>query len=236
MDRWFPRIAIPLTWEQFRQLPQHPAFRYEYLDGRAQLTGRPRRYHALLPLADRPTRIRATASEIEFRPLDSDVWEQLPPLFDAAFAGTPPFSLLEPDQRFSAANDCVTRTRAGEFGLLIDSASFAAVTGGRILAAILITLLQAGDLESFDDPRWGEPPPRTHWNVGRPHVTWVLTARTLRRPGVRPPGSRAAAALAELGYGELASTFLLETSRALLWHWRNGFRLLSDGSPQRPAE
>jgi L-amino acid N-acyltransferase YncA len=36
-----------------------------------------------------------------------------------------------------------------------------------------------------------------------------------------------------LGYTELLSTFLLGNTSSMLWHWRNGFRLLPyPGSPR----
>ncbi|MBL8848276.1 MAG: GNAT family N-acetyltransferase [Planctomycetaceae bacterium] len=237
MDRWFPRIAIPMSWEQFRQLPQHPAYRYEYLEGRARLTARVRRYHALLSLPDRPTRAVEPGTGVILRPLTASDWNRMPQLFEVAFAGTPPFSLLEPQLRLSAAGDCVERTRAGEFGRNVDRASFVAECDGRVLAALFVTLLQAGDLERFDDPRWREPPPddalQQKW--GRPHLTWILTAPDASRRGLATALlDRASASLTELGYTELASTFLLGNEPSLLWHWRNGFRLLSYvGSPRR---
>ena len=44
--------------------------------------------------------------------------------------------------------------------------------------------------------------------------------------------ARSVNALREIGYRELASTFLLGNESSTLWHWRNGFRLLSYlGSP-----
>ena len=44
----------------------------------------------------------------------------------------------------------------------------------------------------------------------------------------------AARELLALGYTELASTFLLGNESSMLWHWRNGFRLLQyPGSRRR---
>lgn len=237
MDRWFSGLSIPLTWDQFRRLPQHPAYRYEYGDGVAVLSPRLRRYHGLLSLADRRSMTNAPHSDCELRPLIDGDWSNLPLLFADAFAATAPFSFLEPGQRLVAAQDCIARTMTGEFGALVPQASFVACETGDLLAAILITLLQAGDLEQFDDPRWRELPPvdplASHW--GRPHVTWVFTSpRSARRGLAGALLDRVASALLELGYTELASTFVLGNEASLLWHWRNGFRLLSYvGSPRR---
>ena len=49
-EKWYPFIKLPLTIEQFHQLPRNPAYKYEYIDGEAWLTARPKAYHALLTL------------------------------------------------------------------------------------------------------------------------------------------------------------------------------------------
>ena len=49
---WFSAIELPLTKRQFRQLPQNPAYKYEYFDGRAWLSPRPKNYHAVLNLQE----------------------------------------------------------------------------------------------------------------------------------------------------------------------------------------
>src|SRR5438128_4136888 len=49
-DDWMPHIQLPLTIEQFRQLPRNAAYKYEYLNETARLSPRPRHYHALLDL------------------------------------------------------------------------------------------------------------------------------------------------------------------------------------------
>ena len=50
IDDWFSAIELPLTWQQFWQLPQNPAYKYEYFDGHAWLSPRPKSYHAVLDL------------------------------------------------------------------------------------------------------------------------------------------------------------------------------------------
>ena len=49
-DHWMPTIQLPMTVEQFQQLPRHPAFRYEYVAGQTWLTPRTKHYHAMLDL------------------------------------------------------------------------------------------------------------------------------------------------------------------------------------------
>jgi hypothetical protein len=77
--------------------------------------------------------------------------------------------------------------------------------------------------------RWPEPPPPdcVERRLGLPHLTWVFVGPWHSAHGV---GSALLAVavreLLALGYHELASTFLLGNESSMLWHWRNGFRLL----------
>jgi len=33
IGKWFSTIQLPLTFEQFWQLPRNPAYKFEYFDG-----------------------------------------------------------------------------------------------------------------------------------------------------------------------------------------------------------
>jgi hypothetical protein len=49
--------------------------------------------------------------------------------------------------------------------------------------------------------------------------------------------SAAVRGLLGLGYTELVTTFMLGNESSMLWHWRNGFRLLPyPGSPRRARQ
>ena len=61
-DEWMPTIKLPLSKEQFQQLPRNPAYKYEYLDGLAYLSPRARHYHAALDLSARPAEDPAVLS------------------------------------------------------------------------------------------------------------------------------------------------------------------------------
>ena len=45
-DEWFRGLELPLTWEQFHELPRNAAYKYEYFEHRAWLSPRPKFYHA----------------------------------------------------------------------------------------------------------------------------------------------------------------------------------------------
>jgi GNAT superfamily N-acetyltransferase len=240
LDRWFPYVTFPVSMETFHQLPRNAAYKYEYWDGAAHLSARPKSYHCLLDLkraelveqvviqGDRPARFRSL--------VDTD-WPELPQLFASAFERMPPFGLIEREQRVAAAEECLEFTRTGGDGPMVPPASFVAYASGdeRIVGAILITLMQRGNLEDFRDECWRARAPddalQQRW--GRPHLTWIFVSPWYARFGVGSALlSRAVNVLLDLGYRDLASTFLLGNESGMLWHWKSGFRLLGyPGSP-----
>jgi GNAT superfamily N-acetyltransferase len=243
-DEWMPFVKVPMALEHFHQLPRHAAYKYEYLNDEAWLTPRPRYYHALLdlrPLAVEPLPQADTRAEI--RPIAVDDWnESLPSVFAAAFRNQQPFSGVENDRRREAALQSLTRTRDGFDGPWIADASFVAVEGQEhhIIGGILITLLPDADLSEWGAYHWQGPPPED-WRerrIGKPHVTWVFVSPFLSGEGIGTALLNAAARqLLALGYTELASTFLAGNDSSMLWHWRQGFRLLAyPGSQRRKRE
>jgi GNAT superfamily N-acetyltransferase len=238
LERWYPHVAFPVRWETFHQLPRNPTYKYEYWDGTAHLSPRPKLYHGLLNLAprDEPESVELQCDDrVTFRPLAQGDWRRFPRLFAAAFDRLPPFGLIAEKERLTASRECLKRTRTGGDGPLVERASFVALVDDKPCGAALITLQHDGDMERFDDPNWKKqaPPDALDQRWGRPHLTWIFVAPLCARYGVGSALlSRSVNALCELGYRELASTFLLGNESSTLWHWKNGFRLLSYlGSP-----
>ena len=234
IEEWFSTIELPLTLGQFQQLPQNPAFKYEYFDGHAWLTPRPKNYHALLDLPSfaRPIAAPATHGEIAIRALTDEDWQSLPPLFVAAFYRVQPFAGLSDEVRLQAAQACLERTRNGEEGPLIAEASCVAAckSDQASIGVVLTTLTPDGDPSQWDSWRWKMPPPAdaVARRIGRPHLTWIFVSPWHARRGVGMALLDAAVqGLTRLGYSQLASTFLLGNESSTLWHWRAGFRLLS---------
>jgi hypothetical protein len=239
-DEWMAVRKLPLTIEQFHQLPRHPAYKYEYIDGMAWLSPRPKFYHALLDLAPLTERSQEEASASrELRPLRASDWVQLVPVFAAAFRGLEPFGGLEDDKRREAARKSLEFTRGGGDGPFIEQASYVATGGDKsdLLGAVLITLVPNGDLTGWDSYHWKEPPPPDciARRLGRPHLTWIFVGPFQAGHGLGTALLNAAVReLAAMGYKELASTFLCGNHSSMLWHWRNGFRLLAHpGSGRR---
>ena len=142
IDDWFSTIKLPLTIEQFRQLPRNPAYKYEYFDGHAWLSPRPHSYYAILDLQTfaRPAGGIASHEKLVIRPLQEADWPQLPELLAAAFHRVQPFASLTDDDRLKAAEDCLGHTRAGGDGSFVDDACMVAARDDGPVGAILITL------------------------------------------------------------------------------------------------
>jgi GNAT superfamily N-acetyltransferase len=227
-DEWMSTIELPLTVEDFRKLPRHPAYKYEYLNRRACLVPRAKFYHAMLDLngsqIDGGTPRNVTTRLIE----DGDI-PNLEMVFAAAFAAYLPFAALEASRRAQAAQDALLKVRTGGEGPWIRKTSFLAVAQENKLAgAIFITLLPEEDPSGWDSFRWREPPPpdAIDRRLGRPHITWIFVSPMHAGLGI---GTALLAAstleLRRMGFMRLASTFMLGNESSMLWHWRNGFRL-----------
>lgn len=233
IEKWYSTIELPLTFEQFERLPQNRAYKYEYFDGQAWLSPRPQSHHAVLDLAsfNHPIPEMATDEEVAVRPLAAEEWDQLPPLFAAAFRRVQPFASLPDKVRLEAAQECLRNTRAGGEGPVISATSLVAVrqTDGAIIGALLTTLAPPGESAQWHSWRWNTPPPpdAITQRMGRPHLTWIFVGPWHARLGVGTALLDAAVqALLGLGYSQLASTFLVGNESSTLWHWRVGFRLL----------
>jgi GNAT superfamily N-acetyltransferase len=233
LDQWFRPLHLPMSVEQFRLLPRHSAFKYEYHDGQAWLSPHPRMFNGLLDLTHFSPRDTSQVqnSQLVIRPLEADDWPRLPKLFAAAFESVPPFSALCDKDRLTASSQCLHQAHSGGDGPILDKACFVAEVGpGKLAGAVIVTLIPKREEGDWWDGCWASLPATdaARHLFGRPHLTWVFVAPLLARHGV---GSalleRAVAGLTAQGYAELASTFLMGNDSTMLWHWRNGFRLMA---------
>jgi GNAT superfamily N-acetyltransferase len=232
-DQWMPLVRLPLTMEQFQQLPRNPAYKYEYYDGEAVLSPRPRFFHARLDLEAFAARPPVEPVEnVRLRTVQAEDYADLAELFAAAFSDLQPYGSLDEATQLRAAQTALERTRTGGDGPCIEPASFLVesehFTGA--VGAILVTLLPEGDPSDFDTYHWHQPPPPAciERRLGQPHLTWIFVAPLLAQGGVGTTLLAAAAlALRGMGFAHLLSTFLLGNERSMLWHWRAGFELLA---------
>lgn len=233
IEKWFRAVHVPMTIDQFHLLPRHAAYKYEYIEGEAWLSPRPRTFNALLELRRQPAvdSMLAQGETVTIRPFATADWAKLPKLFAAAFEREPPFSTLTAAQRLDAAGECLHQVKSGGDGPVLEQACLVADAGepARPVGAILVTLIPRREEGDWWDGHWDEFPESEDARrlLGRPHLTWVFVALRLTRYGI---GSallaHAVNAVLELGYTDLASTFLLGNDSTMLWHWRNGFRVL----------
>src|SRR5437867_4093979 len=107
-DDHFRQIELHLPFDEFLRLPRHSAYKYEYFDGRAVLSPRPRCYHAVLDLAP-----LADVEPCDVRPLPPGEIVGLARLFRAAFHRTQPFASLDDDSALVAARECLEKTASG---------------------------------------------------------------------------------------------------------------------------
>jgi GNAT superfamily N-acetyltransferase len=232
-DHWMPTFSLPLSPEEFQRLPRHSAYRYAYYDGRAQLSPRARHYHALLEL--RPIEV---SDSVPIEPLSAGELAPLAPLFAQAFETTQPYGSLDEATRLRAAQEALERTRSGGDGPWIEQASFVTRHRDEAAGAILTTLLPEGDPCDWSSYYWPGPAPAQaiERRLGRPHLTWIFVSPQLAGRGLGTALlARTVRELLRLGYTELLSTFMVGNDSSLLWHWRNGFRLLAyPGSLRRP--
>ena len=245
----YPYLRLPIPFGLFRRLPRHPAYKWEYYGGRAVLTPRPKPMHAVRPLRGvevpgdlrDPETFRGETPTI--RRFEEADWPALVRPMGAAFAGVTPFSQMDADRADRAIRECLDRTRGGRDGPPIPEACVVAEDPGdeksepHVIGAVLVTLYQPGDpADPLGTFRPAKNPPadwkETAW--GAPHLTWAFVAGRHARRGVGTALlSAACAALAELGYEELTSTFERGNDASAFWHWRNGFRLLPGPFSQR---
>jgi GNAT superfamily N-acetyltransferase len=245
LERWFSPIKLPLSWRQFHQLPQNPAYKYEYLDKTAWISPRPKFYSARLEL--RP-RAEAAPEEVDaqeligFRRFENGDWPHLSRPFAGSFHRVQPFASLSDRRRLESARACLKFTRLGGDGPLIGPACHIAYgkEHGHCLGAILVTLIPMIDLNNFWSLRWKTlpPPDCIERRLGRPHLTWIFVGPLHSGHGIGTALlAHASQSLLELGYTELVSSFILGNTSSMLWHWRNDFVLLPYiGSMRRHGE
>jgi hypothetical protein len=237
-ERQFRLIELGISLDEFHRLPRNPAYKYEYFEGRAVLSPRPKYHNAVLDLS--AFAADGAGPAVTVQPLRKREIPKLAPLFRAAFERVQPIASLDEREALQAARDSLKKTATGGDGLVVEAACFKAFDRHFTDPAgvILITLLDRG--EDGEARFWHGPPPAdaVARGLGVPHLTWVFVSPWVARHGM---GSALLAAsvraLLGLGYQELASTFLLGNESSTLWHWRNGFRLrpLFGPLPRRPA-
>lgn len=238
-DQWMPVLEIPLSLDQFHQLPRNAAFKYEYGDGMARLSPNAKAYHAALDLHTfAPTPAELPPDPIVLRRVRRRDMNALTTLFVASFGPIQPFGSLDEDTVRRAAVDCLCKTTSGEDGPWVRVASYVALKDDQPIGANLVTLMPEVDPTDWDAFYWQQPAPpgMLKQRRGRPHLTWIFVSPWCNGVGVGTALlSASAKVLGKLGYDTLLSTFFSSNDSSMLWHWRNGFKLLPYPGSKRLA-
>src|SRR5260221_7302596 len=130
LDQWYRTLHVPMTIEQFHQLPRHPAYKYEYSEGQLWLSPKPRTFNALLELEPRLAldTITVHGDPVAIRPMQAGDWPKFPRLFAVAFESVPPFASLSSSERLQAATQCLNQAKSGGDGPVIEPACFVAAS------------------------------------------------------------------------------------------------------------
>src|SRR5260370_9655768 len=112
LNDWYRCIRLPITIDQFQQLPRNPVYKYEYSGDWGCLQPRPKTYNALLGLKPQiaPPEIHSQHEPVSFRGLRADDWAEFAPLFSGSFNRVQPFASLGDGERLEAARGCLEQT------------------------------------------------------------------------------------------------------------------------------
>ena len=115
----FRPMRFRMGLHRWHYLPRHPAYKYEYLNGKAWITPRPRSVDSLLDFANwrgvRPLSEddRLSRETIRIRPMTDDDWEPLREIFYLAFQNEEPFKSLSRRRAKLMVDACLDFTRRG---------------------------------------------------------------------------------------------------------------------------
>ena len=214
LQDWLRMTEVGLTIEEWWRLPRNAAYKYEYVDGKAQITPRPLCVDVVLDLegfrkgGDR-------VKELEVRQLRKGDWADLPKVMAGAFAHVAPFGTMTDAELEEAVADCLRVTREGGDGELLRGACVVGCDRHcPIAGAALVTL------------RHGE----TTRRAKTPLLTWIFVNPWMKRRGVGEAMlADVVQRLREMGHGQMESVVCTGNSSSMAWHWREGFVL----SPRR---
>lgn len=222
VEKWHRQIRLAIPVEQWELLPPFAGFKNEYFRGMAVWSPRPKLYNAVLDLKRidlnqlKNDSACARHEGIIVRSLEQGDWNYLPGLMAAAFHRVPPFCTLKWDERVTAAADCLKHTRDGGDGeFLINPSVVASGSDARMLGAMLITRWK---------PEKGDEPTD---EATCAHITWIFVRPFDCGRGIGTMMFNSAVQrLRQDGFERLYTTFVAGNESSMLWHWRNGFRLL----------
>ena len=216
LEDWFQTLEFPMSLAKWRCLPRNAAYKYEYIEGQAQITPEPPGVDVVLELKSFAPTPPDDGEKWTVRPLTAGDWELLPDVMAAAFARVAPFATFSDHELGPVAADCIAATRAGKDGSLLPEACMAllndsaAATGEPLVGAAIVTVRPG---ETIDGPLV-------------PLLTWIFV-----NPWVKRRGGGVAllwatvAALRSLSHSHLESVVCPGNHATIMWHWKMGFAM-----------
>lgn len=191
-------MEIPMSFDRWERMPRHPDWKYEYFDGAAQLSYRPKPLHVRRP-TDMPVILTREHDVRLLHAPDDGVRAFLAELWRAE----DPFRMVDDP------GEWVDEHLARSLGRLAEPVGAVAVEGGEIIGAVLV-----------EQPHRDETAPNLTWLSVRSGfrcdgVGTALLAATV-------PALRAA------DVPDLDSHASVGDRASVAWHWRNGFAALPD--------
>ena len=191
-------MDVPMSFDRWERIPRHPDWKYEYFDGAAQLSYRPK-----------PLHVRRTTSE----PVSRDGRHMVRLLHgpdDAVRAFLREFwHAHDPYRCVPDPAEWLDEDLDGSFARLAEPGGAIAEENGEIIGAVLV-----------EQPHRDETAPYLAWLSVRPgfRCDGVGTAMLA---AIVP-------ALADAGVEYLDSGASVANRASIAWHWRNGFSALPD--------
>jgi RimJ/RimL family protein N-acetyltransferase len=185
-----------IGFDEFRRLPRHPGWQYEYVGGEVHIQPAPA--IVVTSLAVQP---RCAPSTCRLRPTDARDAPALAAAFEEAFAPTVEYCDWEPDAIRASARECIESYYAGTRGVPLPVARLA-VAGENVAGAALVSRGRGGPWLDmlFVRPAWQ-----------RQGLATALVAAVVT-------GLHAA------GEARLASGYHLANDASRAWHHRFGFQ------------
>ena len=216
LEKRFRTISVPMSRDMFFRLPPNGAYKYEYVDGRAEITPEPHCCDLFLNLDTFFAPERDAYERWAVRPLAGKDWDALPGLAAGAFFRVAPFATFGDDALKQVMADELQKTRSGGDGPLIREAcmvaegEWGAHRKMQTVGAALATLRKG-------ETNGGEPVPL---------LTWIFVSPLFKRHGIS--GGMLAGVvrvLKEVGHKRLESVVCTGNHASAMWHWRMGFEM-----------
>lgn len=199
-------MRVPMPFRTFERLPRHPDWRYEYWDGTAHLSHRPRSV-GFERLAAAPI-TRDVADDVQVVPCSEVDPAAVTALLTNVWSDEEPYRCFDPDECAQILGAEVARSLEGGLPAL----GHAGLVRGQLIGAVLVTTAI-----------------RSATDRDQPELTWLTVRHEARSRGVATALLRGVCErLSADGRPRLHSACSAANVPSLRWHLSSGFTLAPD--------